>query len=221
MRLPYGRRMLIKRKCPMSSGERKQIMYKEKIKGYMEAERSCIDALIDSTDNQYDEVIETLLNCKGKVVFFGIGKSGHIGAKLAATYASTGTPSMFVHAAEARHGDFGMIESRDVVILLSHSGSTSETTTAVPALKAIGCTTIAFCKSAESELAKQCDLSITYPFEREADKLGVAPSSSTTAQLVLGDAIGLTLSELKGFTRDDFHKYHPGGALGKMLEEHK
>ena len=114
-----------------------------------------------------------------------------------------------------------MIESRDVVILLSHSGSTSETTTAVPALKAIGCTTIAFCKSAESELAKQCDLSITYPFEREADKLGVAPSSSTTAQLVLGDAIGLTLSELKGFTRDDFHKYHPGGALGKMLEEHK
>ena len=187
----------------------------------MTAEHDAVDKLIEQTGTQYDKVIDVLLACQGKVVFFGVGKSGHIGEKLAATFASTGTPSMFVHAAEARHGDFGMIQPQDVVILLSHSGTTNETTTAVPTLKAIGCTTIAFCKSSESELAKLCDLCMTYPFEKEADRLGVAPSSSTTVQLVLGDAIGLTLSALKGFTRKDFYKFHPGGALGKMLEENK
>ena len=196
-------------------------MYKDLLTEFMTAEKNAVDELIRQTGKQYDKVIDALLECRGKVVFFGIGKSGHIGEKLAATFASTGTPSMFVHAAEARHGDFGMIQSQDVVILLSHSGMTNETTTAVPTLKAMGCTTIAFCKSSESELAKLCDLCMTYPFEKEADRLGVAPSSSTTVQLVLGDAIGLTLSALKGFTREDFHKFHPGGALGKMLEENK
>lgn len=196
-------------------------MYADLLKEFMTAEHDAVDKLIEQTGAQYDKVIDVLLACQGKVVFFGIGKSGHIGEKLAATFASTGTPSMFVHAAEARHGDFGMIQPQDVVILLSHSGTTNETTSAVPTLKAIGCTTIAFCKSSESELVKLCDLCMTYPFEKEADRLGVAPSSSTTVQLVLGDAIGLTLSALKGFTREDFHKFHPGGALGKMLEENK
>lgn len=196
-------------------------MYADLLKKIMTAELDAVDKLIEQTGAQYDKVIDVLLACQGKVVFFGIGKSGHIGEKLAATFASTGTPSMFVHAAEARHGDFGMIQPQDVVILLSHSGTTNETTSAVPTLKAIGCTTIAFCKSSESELAKLCDLCMTYPFGKEADRLGVAPSSSTTVQLVLGDAIGLTLSALKGFTREDFHKFHPGGALGKMLEENK
>lgn len=196
-------------------------MYKEVLKEFMTAERGSVTTLIDQTDDQYDAVIDALLACKGKVVFFGIGKSGHIGEKLAATFASTGTPAMFVHAAEARHGDFGMIEEKDVVILLSHSGTTSETVSAVPSLKKIGCKTVAFCKSDESALAQSCDMVISYPFENEADKLGVAPSSSTTVQLVLGDAIGLTLSALKGFTREDFHRYHPGGALGKMLEGSK
>lgn len=196
-------------------------MYADLLKKIMTAEHDAVGKLIEQTGAQYDKVIDVLLACQGKVVFFGIGKSGHIGEKLAATFASTGTPSMFVHAAEARHGDFGMIQPQDVVILLSHSGTTNETTSAVPTLKAIGCTTIAFCKSSESELTKLCDLCMTYPFEKEADRLGVAPSSSTTVQLVLGDAIGLTLSALKGFTREDFHKFHPGGALGKMLEENK
>lgn len=196
-------------------------MYADLLKNFMTAEHDAVDKLIEQTGAQYDKVIDVLLACQGKVIFFGIGKSGHIGEKLAATFASTGTPSMFVHAAEARHGDFGMIQPQDVVILLSHSGTTNETTSAVPTLKAIGCTTIAFCNSSESELAKLCDLCMTYPFEKEADRLGVAPSSSTTVLLVLGDAIGLTLSALKGFTREDFHKFHPGGALGKMLEENK
>ena len=127
-------------------------MYKDLLTEFMTAEKNAVDELIRQTGKQYDKVIDALLECRGKVVFFGIGKSGHIGAKLAATFASTGTPAMFVHAAEARHGDFGMIEQRDVVILLSHSGTTSETTSAVASLKNIGCKTIAFCKSADLSL---------------------------------------------------------------------
>lgn len=194
-------------------------MYTDLLREIMISERDSVDALIEATGSQYDKVIEALLNCQGKVIFFGIGKSGHVGEKLAATFASTGTPAVFVHAAEARHGDFGMIEEKDIVILLSHSGSTSETSSAVEVLKKIGCLTIAFCREGDTLLSKSCDLSITYPFDKEADRLGVAPSSSTTVQLVLGDAIGLTLSTLKGFTREDFGKFHPGGALGKMLNK--
>ena len=192
-------------------------MYSELLKEFIAAERGAIDLLYENVGGQYDVIIDLLRSCLGKVVFFGIGKSGHIGQKLAATFSSTGTPSFFVHAAEARHGDFGMIDKSDVVILLSHSGSTQETTAAVDNLKKIGCRTVAFCCGKDSPLSKACDYSVNYPFTREADKLGVAPSSSTTVQLVLGDAIGLTLSALKNFTRDDFYKYHPGGALGKML----
>lgn len=196
-------------------------MYKDLLKEFVKEERDAVTLLLDSINDQYDEVIKTIFNCKGKVVFFGIGKSGHIGEKLAATYSSTGTPSFFVHAAEARHGDFGMIEERDVVIVLSHSGTTKETVEAMTGLKGIGCKTIAFCKSSESELSKLCDLSINYPFTKEADRLGLAPSSSTTVQLVLGDAIGLSVSALKNFSKEDFHKYHPGGSLGKLLEGNK
>lgn len=192
-------------------------MYSQLLKEFITAERDAINLLLDGLGSQYDEVIDLLLGCKGKVIFFGIGKSGHIGEKLAATFSSTGTPSFFVHAAEARHGDFGMIEAGDVVILLSHSGSTQETTAAAENLKQIGCKTVAFCCGKDSELSRSCDYRINYPFDKEADRLGVAPSSSTAVQLVLGDAIGLTLSTLKGFTRGDFYKYHPGGALGKML----
>lgn len=194
-------------------------MYAELLKEFMVAERDSVNLLIESVNEQYDEVIDLLRNCKGKVVFFGIGKSGHVAEKLAATFSSTGTPSFFVHAAEARHGDFGMIEDRDVVILLSHSGTTQETTVAVDNLKKIGCKTVAFCSKPDSALSKLCDYKINYPFDKEADRLGVAPSSSTTVQLVLGDAIGLTLSALKGFTRDDFYKFHPGGTLGNMLKK--
>ncbi len=194
-------------------------MYKDLLKEIMVAETESVNALIEATNNQYDEVIDALLACKGKVIFFGIGKSGHVGEKLAATFASTGTPAIFVHAAEARHGDFGMIEDKDIVILLSHSGTTSETTSAVDVLKGIGCKTIAFCREGDTQLSRSCDLSITYPFDKEADRLGVAPSSSTTVQLVLGDAIGLTLSTIRGFTREDFGKFHPGGTLGKMLNK--
>ena len=194
-------------------------MYEQYLNEFISAERDAVTELLKSVSDGYDKVIDLLLNCKGKVVFFGIGKSGHVGEKLAATFSSTGTPSFFVHAAEARHGDFGMIEKRDVVILLSHSGGTQETTVAVDNLKQIGCPTVAFCKSADSPLARACDYAITYPFGKEADRLGVAPSSSTTIQLVLGDAIALTLSAVKGFTREDFYKFHPGGALGKMLNK--
>lgn len=194
-------------------------MYKDLLKEFVEAEKNSVNALLESIDDQYDDVINAILMCKGKIIFLGIGKSGHIGEKLAATYSSTGTPSFFVHAAEARHGDFGMIEARDLVIVLSHSGTTKETVEAMTGLKNIGCKTVAFCKSKDAELAKQCDLTIEYPFGKEADRLGLAPSSSTTVQLVLGDAIGLAVSSLKKFTREDFFKYHPGGTLGNTLKK--
>ncbi len=193
-------------------------MYEKYLKEFITAERDALSLLADGVDASYDGVIDLLAKCEGKIVFFGIGKSGHIGKKLAATFSSTGSPSIFVHAAEARHGDFGMIEKRDVVILLSHSGGTAETTVAVENLKKIGCATVAFCRSADSDLARLCDYKMVYPFTREADRLGVAPSSSTTVQLALGDSVAFTLSALKGFTREDFYKYHPGGALGKALK---
>lgn len=196
-------------------------MYSQLLKEFMTAERDGINLLIDSVGGQYDEVVDLLRACKGKIVFFGIGKSGHIGEKLASTFSSTGTPSFFVHAGEASHGDFGMIGPDDAVILLSHSGSTRETASAAENLKKIGCATVAFCCGKDSPLSQACDYRINYPFDREADRLGVAPSSSTTVQLVLGDAIALTLSVLKGFTRDDFYIYHPGGALGRMLSGKK
>jgi len=194
-------------------------MYQELIKEFVVLERDSVNLLLENIADQYDPVIKAILKCKGRVIFFGIGKSGHIGEKLAATYASVGIPSFFVHAAESRHGDFGMIEKKDLVIVLSHSGTTRETCEAMTGLKSIGCTTVAFCKSKDSTLAKSCDLQLIYPFNKEADRLGLAPSSSTTVQLVLGDAIGLAVSSLKGFTREDFYKYHPGGALGTSLKK--
>jgi KpsF/GutQ family protein len=196
-------------------------MYKELVKEFVIKERDSVNLLLENIENQYDDVINAILKCEGKVIFFGIGKSGHIGEKLAATYSSIGIPSFFVHAAEARHGDFGMIESRDLVVVLSHSGTTKETVDAMTGLKGIGCKTVAFCRSEASDLAKLCDLKLIYPFKEEADRLGLAPSSSTTVELVLGDAIGLAVSSLKGFSKEDFYKYHPGGSLGKLLQSEK
>lgn len=196
-------------------------MHEELLKEFIVKVRDTINLLLENVNDQYDDVVEAILNCKGKVIFFGIGKSGHIAKKLAATYSSIGIPSFFVHAAEARHGDFGMIDNKDLVIVMSHSGTTRETVEAMPGLKTIGCKTVAFCHSKDAELSKLCDLRINYPFKEEADRLGLAPSSSTTVELVLGDAIGLTVSALKGFSKEDFHKYHPGGTLGKMLQGEK
>lgn len=188
------------------------------IKDYMIKERDAINELINF-DFDYDNILSVLENCSGKLVFMGVGKSAHIGKKLAATFASLGIPSFFVHSTEAMHGDLGMIESKDIAILISNSGNTSEVVQNIVPLKNNGVTTIAFTSGKESKLAKLCDHLILFPKLKEADELNLAPTSSTTMTLVLGDAIGCELSRRKGFTRENFYKYHPNGALGESLKK--
>jgi len=161
-----------------------------------------------------------LFGCRGRVVVTGIGKSGHIARKLAATLASTGTPAFFVHAAEASHGDLGMITAEDVVLLLSNSGETDELLTLVPHLKRQGAQLIALTGNEESSLAQAADVHLDASVDAEACPLGLAPTASTTAALALGDALALTLLDARGFSVEDFARSHPGGALGRRLLTH-
>ncbi|MBR2614014.1 MAG: SIS domain-containing protein [Clostridia bacterium] len=177
-----------------------------------------IEQMINEMDGKYKEVLDVLANCKGKVVFMGVGKSGHIGEKLAATFSSTGTPSFFVHSTEACHGDMGMIEERDVAVLISNSGKTKEVVQDLWGLKQIGCKTVAFTSGENSPLANECDYKLIYPKLPEADHLNLAPTVSSTLTLVLGDALACALSKNKNFTKNDFYKFHPNGALGEQLK---
>lgn len=187
------------------------------LKDFMVKERDAITQMIEQADGQYEQILNVLSACKGKLVFMGVGKSGHIGKKLAATFASLGIPSFFVHSTEAMHGDLGMIESKDIAILISNSGNTQEVVQNVQPLKSNGVLTVAFTSGKDSKLANLCDYAIFYPKLAEADNLNLAPTVSSTLTLVLGDAIACELSARRGFTREDFHKYHPNGALGAML----
>lgn len=193
--------------------------YLNKMQNVIGQERDAISALFENGSSQYEEVFQLFLNCKGKVVFIGVGKSGHIGKKLAATFSSTGTPAFFVHATEACHGDLGMIEKDDVAVLISNSGNTQEVVQDIGGLNQIGCETVAFTSNPESALAKACKYRIIYPKLSEADALNLAPTVSSTVTLVLGDAFACALSEARAFTREDFYKYHPNGALGAMLKK--
>ncbi len=193
--------------------------YTELVKKTVRAEMDAISKLLETDTIDFEGVCDVLMHCHGKVVFMGVGKSGHIGKKLAATFSSTGTPSFFVHSTEAVHGDLGMIQSDDVVILISNSGGTKEVLSNLPTLKAIGCKTIALTSNASSELAGACDYRVIYPFSEEADHLNLAPTSSSTLTLVVGDAIACALSAARGFQKKDFHLYHPAGSLGKRLHE--
>lgn len=188
------------------------------IKGYIKAEKIGIEKLQESVDDRTEEVVNVLAACEGKVVFMGVGKSAHIGQKLAATFASTGTPSFFVHSTEAVHGDLGMIEAKDVAVLISNSGNTQEVVQDLPCLKKIGCKTIAFTSGENSKLALGCDYLLLYPKCEEADELGLAPTTSSTVTLLLGDAIACELSRRKKFSRENFYKFHPNGALGAALK---
>ncbi|WP_455199070.1 KpsF/GutQ family sugar-phosphate isomerase, partial [Kaarinaea lacus] len=158
--------------------------------------------------------------CEGRIVVIGMGKSGHIGGKIAATLASTGSPSFFVHPGEASHGDLGMITRDDVVVALSNSGETSELLTILPLIKRLGVPLIALTGNTNSTLAKAADAHLDVSVEKEACPLGLAPTSSTTAALVMGDALAVSLLEKRGFTADDFALSHPGGALGRRLLLH-
>lgn len=181
-------------------------------------EMAAIHEMSEQLKEDIVSCIQLLYECKGRVVFSGVGKSGHIGKKLAATFASTGTPAFFVHACEAVHGDLGMIEEDDIVILLSHSGRTQEILGLLSALKSIGCAWIVICSDESSPLACNSEYKLIYPRIQEADRYNLAPTISCTLMLVLGDAIACTLMEKKEFKEQDFFKYHPGGNLGKRLE---
>ena len=188
------------------------------MKEVMLTEMKAIEQMINEMDGKYKEVLDVLANCKGKVVFMGVGKSGHIGEKLAATFSSTGTPSFLVHSTEACHGDMGMIEERDVAVLISNSGKTKEVVQDLWGLKQIGCKTVAFTSGENSPLANECDYKLIYPKLPEADHLNLAPTVSSTLTLVLGDALACALSKNKNFTKNDFYKFHPNGALGEQLK---
>lgn len=187
------------------------------VKGTMESEINALETVRNSVDESYHDIIDSILACSGKVVFMGVGKSGLIGRKLAATFSSTGTPSFFVHATESVHGDLGMIDSKDLVILISNSGETNEVLAPLPSLKQIGARTIAFTGNLDSRLAKEADLSLFIPVDHEADALNLAPTSSSTAVLVVGDAIACCISEMRKFSKTDFAIFHPGGSLGRKL----
>lgn len=161
--------------------------------------------------------IEAMVACKGHVVVIGMGKSGHIGNKISATLASTGTPAFFVHPGEASHGDLGMITSGDLVLAISNSGETEEVLTLLPLIKRMGVQLISMTGKPQSSLAKNSDVHIDISVPEEACPLGLAPTASTTATLVMGDAIAVTLLELRGFTKEDFAMSHPAGSLGKRL----
>lgn len=183
-------------------------------------EASAIRALEKRLGASFLAAARALYECRGRVVVTGIGKSGHIARKVAATLASTGTPAFFVHAAEASHGDLGMITSDDIVLLLSNSGETDELVTLVPHLKRQGARLIALTGNEQSSLAFAADVHLDASVDTEAGPLGLAPTASTTAALALGDALALTLLDARGFSVEDFARSHPGGSLGRKLLTH-
>ncbi|MFW6035946.1 MAG: KpsF/GutQ family sugar-phosphate isomerase [Halothermotrichaceae bacterium] len=183
----------------------------------LDVEAESILALKKSIDDSFLSVVKLISEDKRRVIFSGIGKSGIIGRKMAATFSSTGTPAFFVHSAEALHGDLGMITEDDVFIAISNSGETEEVLRLIPSVRRIGSSIVAFTGNKESSLARYADITVCAIVEEEACPLGLAPTASTTAIMALGDAMALTLSSLKGFTVEDFAILHPGGSLGRKL----
>jgi len=183
----------------------------------IEIEAGAVTDLLERIDDNFIAACEIILQCKGRTVVIGMGKSGHIANKIAATLASTGTPAFFVHPGEASHGDLGMITSDDVVVILSNSGETDEIITLLPVIKRLGVPLIALTGKPDSTLAKIASVHIDVSVNREACPLGLAPTASTTATLAMGDAIAVALLEAKGFSKEDFAQSHPGGVLGRKL----
>ena len=183
----------------------------------IKAEISALNSLLKTIDDSFDNAVDLIVNCTGKIIVIGIGKSGHVGNKMAATFASLGTPAFFLHAGDAVHGDLGMIGNEDVCILVSYSGNSKELVEILKPIKRINSKTISITGKPDSTLAKQTDLHLDIGVRVEADPLGLAPTSSSTATLVLGDALAITVMENRGFKEKDFADRHPGGILGKKL----
>ncbi|AXF78279.1 arabinose-5-phosphate isomerase KdsD [Erwinia tracheiphila] len=180
-------------------------------------ERQGLEQLDQYINADFTETCERIYSCTGKVVVMGMGKSGHIGKKMAATFASTGTPAFFVHPAEASHGDLGMVSTCDIVIAISNSGESSEISALIPVLKRLQVSLICMTSRPESTMARAADIHLCVKVPQEACPLGLAPTTSTTAMLVMGDALAVALLKARGFTAEDFALSHPGGALGRKL----
>ncbi len=180
-------------------------------------EADAVQAMAQRLDQRFVDVVQRMLACRGRVVVTGMGKSGHVGRKIAATLASTGTPAMFVHPAEASHGDLGMITTADVVLAISNSGESEELTAILPLIKRMGVPMVAMTGRAESSLGRHADVVLDTRVDKEACPHNLAPTASTTAQLAMGDALAVALLSARGFKADDFARSHPGGALGRKL----
>ena len=185
-----------------------------------EIEAAAVLSLAGRVGLEFADAVHIMLACRGRVVVMGMGKSGHIGRKIAATLASTGTPALFVHPAEASHGDLGMITAQDVVLAVSNSGESAELTAILPVLSRQGVPLVAITGGAQSTLAKQARVTLDSSVAQEACPLNLAPTASTTAQLAMGDALAVALLDARGFKEDDFARSHPGGALGRKLLTH-
>lgn len=183
-------------------------------------EASALRGLAGRVDARFVQAVQRVLQTTGRVVVMGMGKSGHIGRKIAATLASTGTPAFFVHPAEASHGDLGMVTGQDLVLAISNSGESGELTALLPVLKRLGVPLIAMTGGLNSTLARHADLTLDCSVEREACPMNLAPTASTTAQLAMGDALAVVLLDARGFRPEDFARSHPGGALGRKLLTH-
>jgi arabinose-5-phosphate isomerase len=183
-------------------------------------EARALQGLATRLGDSFPAAVQTILNCRGRVVVMGMGKSGHVGGKIAATLASTGTPAFFVHPAEASHGDLGMVQPGDVVLAISNSGESDELAAILPPLRRLGVTLVAITGKPVSTLASHADWVLSSTVEEEACPLNLAPTASTTAQMALGDALAVALLDARGFREDDFARSHPGGSLGRKLLMH-
>ena len=186
----------------------------------IKTEAKAVSDLLDRIDDSFASACNFMLHCKGRIVVTGMGKSGHIGNKIAATLASTGSPAFFVHPGEASHGDLGMITSQDVVLAMSNSGETGELITILPIIRRLGVPLISMTGNPSSTLATEADVALDISVAQEACPLGLAPTASTTATLAMGDALAVALLEARGFTEEDFARSHPGGSLGRRLLVH-
>jgi arabinose-5-phosphate isomerase len=187
------------------------------LKGCIEEEARALSEISENLDDSYKRAVEMIMAAKGKVIISGVGKSGIIGRKIAATMSSLGTPSFFMHSDEALHGDLGMATSQDIVIFLSNSGETEEILKILSSLKKMEVPIISISGNRASTLVRQSNVSLVYKIDKEADHMNLSPTSSTVAMLAIGDALAVTLSYLKGFTSKDFLSFHPGGSLAQKL----
>lgn len=195
-------------------------MIKNTFLDVLEKEKEALNCASKNIDlEEIDKIAKLLMNRNGKLLFVSLGKGGYIADKLAASYSSMGIASFYIHATELFHGDFGRVEDDDIIILLTHSGNTLEVVEAAKELKKRGNKTIAITKSKQSKISKIVDYKICYEIENEADHLNAAPTSSSTVMLAIGDALMVAISKASGYKKEDFHKNHPGGSLGKKLEK--